>query len=148
MLNERWQNFYMELAKQVATGSKDGSNKIGAVLVRPDKTAASLGFNGFPARIPDDDEILNSAHLRHKKYPLIVHAEENCLNHSRDGNTEGYHMFVTAHPCDGCAKRIASTGIEHIYFTTNEDYETRWAEMIEVAADTLNRAGIKLHRIG
>lgn len=146
-LSARWQDYYMGLAHQIATGSKDGSSQVGAILVRPDKTVASIGFNGFPARIEDRDDLLTNPALRSKKYPRIVHAEANCLNHSRDHDSDGFHLFVTMHPCDKCSLRIASTGITHVYFETNEDYETRWAEELIVAREILDEAGVVIVRI-
>lgn len=146
-LSEHWQEYYMGLAYKVAEGSKDGSSKVGAVLVRPDKTLASIGFNGFPARIKDREDVLKDPNLRHLKYPRMVHAEANCLNYSRDRGSDGYHLFVTMHPCDKCSLRLASTGIEHVYFATNEDYENRWAENIEIAKEILGEAGIKTARV-
>lgn len=147
MLSRHWQDYYINLAHQVATGSKDGSSKVGAILVRPDKTLASIGFNGFPARIKDREDYLNDKEMREKKYPRIVHAEANCLNYNRDHDTTGFHLFVTAHPCDKCALRIASTGISHIYFATNMDYETRWSDMVELAKEICGDAGIELLRV-
>jgi deoxycytidylate deaminase len=40
---------------KVAEGwSKDPSTKVGAVIVRPDLTVASIGYNGFPRGMSDD----------------------------------------------------------------------------------------------
>jgi dCMP deaminase len=147
MLTNRWQEYFMRLAKQVATGSKDGSSKVGAILVRPDKTVASIGFNGFPARIEDRDDFLTDPTKRADKYPRIVHAEANCLNYSRDYNSDGFHLFVTGHPCDKCSLRIASTGITHVYYEENDDLETRWASEMLLSRTILEEAGVMLVKV-
>lgn len=43
----KWDERFIELARLVATWSKDPSTKVGAVIVRPYRTVASVGFNGF-----------------------------------------------------------------------------------------------------
>jgi dCMP deaminase len=147
ILSERWQHYYINLAEQVGTGSKDGSSKFGAILVRPDKTVASIGFNGFPARLKDVHEFLNDPDFRHEKYPRIVHAEVNCLNYNRDYDTRGFHMFVSAHPCDKCALRIASTGIDYVYYVERPDFDSRWSDSLAMAKTILADAGITLIRV-
>ena len=84
ILSQHWQQFYINLAKEVSKGSKDGSSKFGAILVRPDKTVASIGFNGFPARIYDNKEYLEDKELREQKYKRVVHAEDELKAISRD----------------------------------------------------------------
>lgn len=143
-LSISWQHFYLRLAQQVATGSKDGSSKFGAVLVRPDKTLASIGFNGFPKRMIDDPRYLGEPEYRSEKYARIVHAEANCLNYNRDFNTDGFHLFVNGHPCDRCALRIASTGITHVYYEEKPDFETRWAESLVTAKTIFAESQITL----
>ena len=146
-LSPHWQQFYMRLAREVATGSKDASSKFGAILVRPDKTVASIGFNGFPRRVADDVAMLTDPAKRAQKYARIVHAECNCLNHSRDVSTAGYFLVVSGHPCDRCALRIASTDIAAVYYCSSPDYESRWAAEVEVSRQILSEAGIALIRV-
>ncbi len=141
MLSIAKQLHYMGIANAVAKGSKDDSTKVGAVLIRPDKTIASTGFNGFPPRIPDRPEWLLD---RVKKYPRMVHAEANCLDFNRDHDTRGFHLVVNLHPCDACALRIASTGIDFVYYRPDEGFETRWADKVSVAKEILNDAAITL----
>jgi dCMP deaminase len=140
----RWQQYYMRLAREVASGSKDGSSKFGSILVRPDKTVASIGFNGFPKSIPDNDQYLTDPAFREEKYARIVHAEANCLNYNRDFDTSDFHMFVNAHPCDKCALRIASTGVKHVYYEEKPDFEARWAESLAMAKLIFEEASIAL----
>ena len=45
---------YLALAHHIAAWSRDPSTKVGAVLVRPDHTIASIGYNGFPRGVNDD----------------------------------------------------------------------------------------------
>ena len=68
--------WFLELAKLASTRSKDPSTKTGAVIVRPNKTVVSVGFNGFPQGMPDDEELYKD---RDEKYSRIVHCEVNAL---------------------------------------------------------------------
>lgn len=147
ILSPEWQNIYLDVAKAIAQKSKDASSQVGAVLVRPDKTVASLGFNGFPQRIADTPEWLSDPAFRPKKYPRIVHAEANALNFNRDYDTRGFHLIVTHHPCDRCALRIASTGVQFVYYQEQVDYETRWAEAVAISREILKDAGVVVVKI-
>lgn len=146
-LSLHWQTVYLNVANEIAQASKDGSSKFGAVLVRPDKTVASIGFNGFPRRMNDNERWLTDTSLRHMKYPRIVHAEANCLDHKRDDDTTGYHMVVNAHPCSACALRIANTGIEYVYYKYQPEFEERWAESLAMSKTIFDETGVKLIKI-
>lgn len=151
MLSKDWQEYYIGMAIYAARKSKDGSSKFGAVLVRPDKTIASVGFNGFPRRMTDYKHMLEAKTQkgREQKYMRIVHAECNCLDHNRDHDTTGYHLFVNGLPCAACALRIASTGVNYVYYYNDPayDYETRWAESIAKSKKIFEEAGIDLIKV-
>ncbi len=143
-MNEDWQKYFMGLAFEASKKSKDPSTKVGSVLVRPDKTVASLGFNGFPQRIFDELKILNDPEYREQKLKLMVHSEQNSLRFNRDNTSAGYVMFVTRHPCEMCALEIACSGIETIYYHRDPDFMERWSDSCESAARILGLAGIGL----
>lgn len=54
MFTMKWHYRFMELAKLVATWSKDTSTKTGAVIVGPDKEIRATGYNGFVRGVDDD----------------------------------------------------------------------------------------------
>ena len=74
-LSNKWDIRFLEMAKLVASWSKDPSTQVGAVAVR-NRTVIAQGYNGFP-RGCDDHELyyLNKA----IKYKRIVHAEMNAI---------------------------------------------------------------------
>ena len=69
-----WDRRFLGLAAHIATWSKDPSTKVGAVIVRPNKTIVSVGFNGLPRGVDDLDSRYNERAL---KYAMTVHAEAN-----------------------------------------------------------------------
>lgn len=140
---------FMEVAEAMAKKSKDGSTKVGAVLVKPSMRIASVGFNGFPQRIRDDLDLLTSKdpEKRKKKLKRMVHAEQNALRFCESPDTNGFHMVVTGHPCATCALEIACSGVDHVWYKPNIDLETRWAEEMAEAREIFEEAGIELHRV-
>lgn len=147
-MSPEWQETFANIALAISKKSKDPSTKVGAVLVRPDMTVASLGFNGFPKRMPDNPVYLNNPDYRNHKLKRVVHAEQNCLRLSRDNTTLGYHLVVTRHPCEMCALEICSTDIADVWYLPHEDFESRWVDSLVEARNLLAECGIRLHRIG
>lgn len=70
MISLKWDRRFLRLAQEVASWSKDPSTKTGAVIVRPDKTIAAIGYNGFPRGCDDAPELY--AH-RETKLSRVVH---------------------------------------------------------------------------
>jgi dCMP deaminase len=146
-MSPEWQETFRDIALAASKKSKDTSTKVGAVLVRPDMTVASLGFNGFPKRMLDNDIYITDPSFRTEKLKRTVHAEQNCLRFSRDNTTEGYHLVVTRHPCEMCALEICCTGISNVWYLPHADFETRWADSLEEARSLLMECGIRIHRL-
>lgn len=112
----KWDDRYLELAQLVASWSKDPSTQCGAVIVRPDRTVASVGFNGFPRGCDDSDELYAD---RPTKYSRVVHAEVNAVLHCRDPfPLEGYTLYTypanLSPTCDRCATVVIQSGIDRI----------------------------------
>lgn len=133
-----WDTRFIGLAKEVSTWSKDPSSKVGAVIVRPDKTICSLGFNGFPRGIADDERLLD----RQRKYDIIIHAEENAIISAKE-DMAGYSLYVYPYPpCCRCAARIIQSGITRIIFP-GFPWPARWVESFQSSLDIFSEAGIE-----
>lgn len=123
-----WDQFFLGMAKYVSIKSKDPSTKVGAVIVRPDKSVCSVGFNGFPQKMPDLPEFYSN---REEKYSRVVHAEKNAVRFSREELT-GYTIYVTMMPCDRCFVELVQEGITRfVYPKPTEDQMSRWAISFE-----------------
>ncbi len=133
-----WNQRFLDLARTVAGWSKDPSSQVGAVLVRPDRTIVSLGFNGFPRGVKDLPERLND---REKKYPRVVHSEANCILTAR-GDTFGNTLYSTLHPCSNCAALIIQAGIARVVYPDLEIPE-RWRDNFNLAAEMFAEAGVE-----
>lgn len=138
----RWDKFYLDMAKLTASMSKDPRRRCGAVLVRPDKSVASLGFNGLPSSIPSDIEE-QWLQDREKKLSTINHAELNCVMFCRDQSLEGYTLYVHPfQPCSNCASLLAAKEVSRVV-TYKSDNE-RWKESFTTAKEVFRLSGIEL----
>lgn len=110
-----WDLHYIEMAKVIASKSKDPSTKVGCVIVGPDNEIRSTGFNGFPRGI---DEYVESRWVRPEKYSWVIHAEANAVaNAARVGvslkDTRLYMNYIPA-PCTSCAQLLIQSGVIEI----------------------------------
>lgn len=138
-LPNRWHTRFLALAGHVATWSQDPSKKVGAIIVRPDKTVASLGFNGFPRGVSDDNRLDDKA----LKRSLMVHAEMNAILHAREP-LHGYTLYVwPLFPCVTCAATIIQSGIKHIVSTPVRE-TSNWAYTTGLADNMLREAGVTI----
>jgi dCMP deaminase len=142
---ETWDEYFMGMAKYIATRSKDRSTKIGAVLVGPSKEIRSTGYNDFPRKVNDD---VDTRRERPAKYLFSEHAERNSIyNASRVGTpTEGCILYVSGRPpCADCARAIIQAGIKEVIVETMEHKsrpEMDWEANTKAAMEMLQEAGI------
>lgn len=141
--DSKWDIRFIELAKHIASWSKDPSTKVGAVLVDHKHRIISVGFNGYPQNIPDDD-----LHDRERKYAKIIHAEMNALLFAQ-GELELSTIYVwPMAPCSQCASAIIQSGVECVVTrkATKEQYE-RWGDKIKLTEEMFESANVTLEYI-
>lgn len=139
----RWDSYFLEMAKLVSTMSKDPSTKCGAVIVRPDRSVVSTGYNGFPRGV--EDKPFQYAN-REEKYQRIIHAEVNAVLQARC-NLDGCTLYTwpqgLAPTCDRCATVVIQAGIRRIvYVYQDNDFTRRWSP--ERSHDLYSQAGIMI----
>jgi len=135
---DKWTQRFLDLAKLVASWSKDPSTKCGAVIVDQRNRIVSLGYNGFPAGVDDTMERLAD---RDVKLKMVRHAEINAIQFAtRD--LSGCTMYTwPVPPCAQCAGAIIQAGISRVIAPKpSDDFATRWADdlklMREMFAET------------
>lgn len=138
---EKWDKRFLDLAKHIAQWSKDPSSKVGAVIVRPDKSVCSVGFNGFPQSMPDT-EILYTT--REEKLSRVIHSEINALLFSREP-VKGYTMYVALMPCDRCFVTMVQAGIvRFVCPKPTEQQNERWGAAFEKTRQFARECGVEL----
>ena len=133
-------DFFFRLCKVNASMSKDPSTKVGSVIVRPDRTIASMGWNGFPAGCDDSDHLYRD---RATKYPRTVHAEMNAVLSARQ-SLSGFILFSWPMcPCDRCMPHLVQAGIKQICTVPiGAAQADRWAEAEEASINMAEEVGI------
>lgn len=110
-----WDQYFMDIARQVATRATCDRKHVGAVIVR-DRTILSTGYNGAIRGLPHCDEV---GHMMENGHCVAtVHAEANAiLQAAKNGvGIDGSTLYTTASPCWPCFKLIANAGCEQIVF--------------------------------
>lgn len=137
--------FFIGLAEYISSASKDPSTKCGAVIIRPDRTIASVGFNGFPKGCSDDKELYENREL---KLSRVVHAELNAILHAKE-SLNGYTMYTYpagyGPTCDRCAAHVIQSGISrviHKYDSSN--FASRWKKPATIALQMYKEAGVEV----
>ncbi len=110
-----WDEYFMNIAREVATRSTCARKHVGSVIVR-DKTILSTGYNGSVRGLPHCDEV---GHMMEDGHCVrTIHAEENAIIQAAKNGTriDDSGIYVTASPCWSCFKSIANAGLKRIVF--------------------------------
>ncbi len=129
------------MAAATAERSRDPSTKVGAVIVRPDKSVVSVGYNGFPRSMKDDPAWWAD---RPQKYDRVIHAEMNAILQAKE-SVMGCTLYITHPPCKDCAKHVAAAGIVRIVCYTSDDIRTRFN--IDRSIELLTDCGIEMKEV-
>ena len=141
MQENKWDQRFIRVAREVSSWSKDPSKQIGAVIVK-DKRILATGYNGFPKGIDDSEDKYNNREL---KYELVVHAEMNAIfNASFHGvSLKDTTIYVWGLPvCNECAKGIIQVGINRIVMAA-DDVPQRWIESYDKSKRLFIESGCK-----
>ncbi|MCH4543167.1 deoxycytidylate deaminase [Ochrobactrum sp. A-1] len=137
-----WNRYFMGFAKHAALKSKD-STQVGAILVGPEKEVRLTGFNG-PARGVQD---LAERRERPVKYLYASHAEANLIAFAaREGiSTKDCSVYVTHHPCAGCARTLIQAGVKHVFVADGKTAMP--VEDFQAASIMFGEAGVEVRQI-
>ncbi len=142
--NISWDEYFMGIAVLSAMRSKDPNTKVGACIVDAEHKVVSIGYNGMPAGLPEEELSWNKGEGLDSKYLYVCHAEFNAILNTRNGSSvKGGTLYVTLFPCNECAKACIQTGIKEIVYVEN-----KYADTIGVQASLkmLNLAGVKIRQ--
>jgi dCMP deaminase len=112
--------YYMQLAVDVARRSTCTRRRIGAVIVNGD-VIVSTGYNGNPRGLPHCAEIgcirdeLSIPSGERMEICTAVHAEQNALIFAGKEAAGGI-LYSTIVPCNTCAKMIINAGVRRVVY--------------------------------
>ena len=141
-MSKKWDDRYLQLAREVSTWSKDPSTQCGALLIGDSGQVLSQGYNGFPRGMDDDPKLYNERDI---KYTRIVHAEMNAIyNASRSGiSLKGSTAYVHGLPCcHECAKALIQVGVKRVVM--GKANNIRWNDSCGNAMDFFKEAGVEI----
>jgi dCMP deaminase len=134
-----WDQYFMDIARQVASRATCDRKHVGALLVR-DRIILSTGYNGSIRGLPHCDEV---GHMMENGHCVAtVHAEANAIIQAAKNGVaiDGATIYTTASPCWPCFKLIANSGCLRIVF--GEFYRDQ--RIFEYA----NKLGLELMGLG
>ena len=139
-MRKSWNEYFMDLALNVATRSTCDRAFVGCVLVNSDNRIVSTGYNGAISGNPHCDEVGHT--LRDGHCIATIHAEMNALLYcAKEGiAVKGCIWYVTHFPCLNCTKSLIQAGISKIYY--HEAYRVD-----EYAIELLDRNNIEYVQI-
>lgn len=138
-----WDFDFLSLARFWALRmSKDPSTKVGAVIVRPNHSIASMGYNGFPIGVKDHPERYAD---RDVKLRMVRHSEQNAMDFATE-NLSGYTLYTWPFmPCAACAGGVIQRGIRRcVAPPTPSAIEERWREDLKWSKIKLEEAGVRM----
>jgi dCMP deaminase len=138
-----WDLFYLQMAELISTRSKDPSTKAGAVIVSGANHIVSLGYNGFPQRMPDDKELYEN---REEKYSRIIHAEMNAVLFASLPLPQYCTLYTWPFmPCDRCVVCMIQSGIKRFVAPAcPPDKAERWEEVFTKTRRYIKECGADL----
>ncbi len=143
MKRPSWDEYFLSIAKLVATRSTCLRRNVGAVVVK-NKQVLATGYNGAPSGIVHCEEVgcmreeLGIPSGERHELCRALHAEQNAfLQAARHGiSLDRGTLYITTQPCSICAKMIINVGIKKVVI------EGSYPD--EMAINFLNEAGVEL----
>lgn len=137
-MKDKWDRRFISLAEFISKWSLDPSTKVGCVIVDKKNRIKSLGYNGFPRGIKDDERLNN----RDIKYSIICHSEVNGILFAQTDLTDCIIYTYPFMPCSKCSSMIIQAGITRVVapYSDNE----RWIEDFKLSCEILNEVGIEI----
>ena len=145
-----WDEYYLSIARTVASRSNCSRRHVGAVIV-VDKAIIATGYNGTPMGVTNCADggcprcASDAPPGQGYDTCLCVHAEQNAIVlAARHGNaTDGGVLYATLRPCFGCAKEAIQAGIRAVVYDDSDLYgqelEAHYQRLIHESGLVLRR---------
>ena len=124
-IHEKQAQHFIEIARFLAERKDDPKTGVGAVIVSEDMEILSFGWNGFPlkAHYGEFGRASKKDQSQDKKYPYVIHAEQNALLMRNKQDIRDAILFVTKPPCNECAPLLAAEGIATVVVDDDVKHE-------------------------
>jgi len=105
-----WFGWGIGLARAASMRSEDPFYQVGAVMFRPNRTVAGVGYNGAPAGVTLEWQ------ARDERRAKVIHAEVNALRTATLTDMYGGYCCVTHISCAPCLTVMASYKIATVVY--------------------------------
>lgn len=115
-MRKSWNQYFIELAENVATRGTCDRAYVGCVLVNSENRIVSTGYNGSITGNSHCDQVGHT--MRDNHCIATIHAEMNALLYcAKEGiSVKGCKAYVTHLPCLNCTKALIQSGISEVYY--------------------------------
>ncbi|MBI2577445.1 MAG: dCMP deaminase family protein [Candidatus Wildermuthbacteria bacterium] len=138
-----WDEYFMAMAKLVATMATCPKRRVGSVIVKNRRIVAT-GFNGAPPGLPHCTEagclVFPDEGTSCQR---VLHSEHNAILQN-SGDLEGATLYTIFMPCLNCMKAIISAKIREVIY--EQDYPKPKGKYTE-SKEFASQAGVKLKKI-
>ena len=138
MLPPHLKKRFLDLARSIASWSKDPNTQVGAVAVNEARAVIETGYNGLPRGVHDHAERME----RPAKYLWTAHAEENLVAHAARERLKGSTVFVTHLCCPPCTRMLINAGVAEVVIGPGQTAMP--AEQFEVSRTMFDEAGVRV----
>ncbi len=104
-------NYFINIAREVAKRSKDPSTKVGCVIVDEKHRPISFWYNGFIAG--GDEKFFTQE--RPQKYYVVIHAEMNAILFAKK-DLQNCKLYCSYACCENCLKFIIQAWIKEVIY--------------------------------
>lgn len=114
-----WDEFFMRVAIDASLRSKDPNTQVGACIADTNHRILSVGYNGTPSALNDDDfPWVSTGDPMTDKHSYVIHAEANAVLNYRGSlkDMQRATMYVTLFPCHECAKFLVQAGMGEVVY--------------------------------
>ena len=118
-----WDEFFMRVAIDASLRSKDPNTQVGACIADTNHRILSVGYNGTPSALNDDDfPWAATGDPLTDKHSYVIHAEANAVLNYRGSlkDMKAATVYVTLFPCHECAKILVQAGIGEVVYLSDK----------------------------
>lgn len=148
-----WNEYFLEIAKTVASRSNCIRAQVGAVIVGEDRKIKATGYNGTPSKVISCMELGHCYRVENNipsgtMYETCrsIHAEQNAIIQAGQDRCKGATMYIYGHNfiCILCKRFIVQAGIKDVYLQKDETMPIEYIDCEQIRQELSNSAKVSV----